>query len=311
MLELQEVEKPDVPDDGVLVRVRASSVNPVDWHLMTGTPYIIHLMAGLRGPRDPRTGSDFAGTVEVVGKDIKHVGAGDDVYGIGHGSFAEYICVQEAVAPMPANLTYEQAGAVGVAAITALQAVRDKGELVAGQKVLINGASGGVGTFAVQIAKNMGAEVTGVCSTKNVELVRSLGADHVVDYTRDDFTETGERYDLILDVAGSRRWRDCKRVLGEKATYVWVGAPKEKKGLLGPASRLVTTRLRAIWTSQTLKVLIAKPNRDDMLVLRDLIEAGKVTPVIDRTYELNRIGEAMEYLGGWHARGKVVVTVPS
>jgi NADPH:quinone reductase-like Zn-dependent oxidoreductase len=311
VLELREVDKPEVPDDGVLVRVRASSVNPVDWHMMTGTPYIIHLLAGLRGPRDPRTGSDFAGTVEAIGKDVTHVRPGDDVFGIGPGSFAEYVCVREAVAPMPANATFEQAGAVGVAAITALQGLRDKGGLQAGQKVLINGASGGVGTFAVQIAKAMGAEVTGVCSTQKVELVGSLGADRVVDYTRDDFTRNGERYDLLLDVAGNRRLSESKRVLAPDGTYVWVGAPKEKKGVLGPARRLLTTRVRAIGSSRTLKVLIAKPNRDDMLALRDLIEAGKVTPVIDRTYELPQIGEAMAYLGEWHACGKIVVTVPS
>jgi len=311
VLELREVDKPAVADDCVLVRVRAASVNPVDWHMMTGTPYIVRLMVGLRRPRETRIGGDFAGTVESVGEDVTQLRPGDDVFGIRTGAFAEYVCVREAVAPMPGNLTFEQAGTMGVAAITALQGLRDHGRLEAGQKVLINGASGGVGTFAVQVAKAMGAQVTGVCSTANVELVRSLGADDVLDYTQEDFTRSGERYDLMLDVAGNRPWRECRRVLKKHATYVSVGAPKKKRGLVGPARRLLTTRLRGIRASQNLVVFIAKPNRDDLLALRELVEAGKVTPVIDRSYGLAETRDAVAYLGGWHARGKVVITVSS
>ena len=225
VLELREVEMPEVPDDGVLVRVRASSVNPVDWHMMTGSPLLVRLVAGLRRPKDIRLGSDFAGTVEAVGANVRRFRPGDDVFGTKGDAFAEYICIAEdrAVAHKPANVTFEQAGAVGVAGITALQGLRDKAGLQAGQKVLINGASGGVGTFAVQVAKVFGAEVTGVCSTGNVELVRSLGADHVVDYTREDFTRNGKRYDVMLDNAGTRPLSEFKRALADDGVYVSVG----------------------------------------------------------------------------------------
>ena len=308
VLELQEVEKPDLADDSVLVRVRAASVNPADWYGLTGRPFVARAQVGLRRPKSNRLGIDFAGTVEAVGKDVTHVRPGDEVFGGRSGALAEYVCVRDAVVPKPANLTFEQAAAVPVAAITALQGLRDKGQLQPGQKVLINGASGGVGTFAVQIAKALGAEVTGVCSTRNVDLVRSLGADHVIDYTQEDFTRSDQRYDLMLDVAGSRSWSECRRVLNPQATLVIVGAPKGGR-LLGPMSRIVKLRLAAVGNSQKVVFFIAKLNRADLAVLQELLEAGTLTPVVDRRYELSGIADAFRYLGEGHAQGKIVLTV--
>jgi NADPH:quinone reductase-like Zn-dependent oxidoreductase len=277
---------------------------------MTGLPYLARLQAGLLKPRRTTLGTDFAGTVEAVGDNVKQLQPGDKVFGAKAGAFAEYVCVSEdrAVVPKPANVSFEQAAAVPVAAITALQGLRDKGRLQPGQKVLINGSSGGVGTFAVQIAKALGGEVTAVCSTTKVELVRSLGADHVIDYTRDDFTLSRQRYDLMLDNVGSRSWSDCKRVLADKATLVVVGGPKGNR-LLGPASHLIKVRLASIGASQRAVPFLATLNRDDLLVLSGLVETGKITPVIDRRFELSEISEALDYLGDRHARGKVVITV--
>ncbi|MHB1244379.1 MAG: NAD(P)-dependent alcohol dehydrogenase [Gaiellaceae bacterium] len=308
VLELRETEQPVPGDDETLVRVRAASVNPADWYGVTGRPYVGRVSMGLRKPKVARVGTDFAGTVEAVGMDVTHVQPGDEVFGARSGALAEYVCVRDAVARKPADVTFEQAAAVPVAAITALQGLRDKGGLRAGQRVLVNGASGGVGTFAVQIAKALGAEVTGVCSTRNVELVRSLGADHVVDYTREDFTRSGRRYDLLLDVAGSRSWSACKRVLEPKATLVIVGAPKGTP-LLGPLSHVIRLRLASVGSSRKVLFFIAKLNRTDLDVLRELIEAGKVTPFVDRIYPLSDTVEAFRYLGEGHARGKVVVTL--
>ena len=309
VLELEEVEKPDLTDDGVLVRVRAASVNPADRYATMGTPYVARPMMGLRKPKDNSVRIDFAGTLEAVGRDVTEFRPGDEVFGRSE-AFAEHVCVPAdgALALKPANLTFEQAAAVPVAALTALQALRDKGQLQPGQKVLINGASGGVGTFAVQIAKALGAEVTGVCSTRNVDLVRSLGADHVIDYTQDDFTRSGRRYDLMLDIAGSRSWSACRRVLDPQATLVIVGAPKGNR-LLGPLSHMVRILLAALRSSQKAVFFIAKINKEDLVVLRELLEAGKVTPVIDRCYELSDIADAFRYLGEGHAQGKVVLTV--
>jgi NADPH:quinone reductase-like Zn-dependent oxidoreductase len=308
VVELQEVERPELLDDGVLVRVRAASVNPADWYGLTGRPYVARALVGLRKPKNNRLGVDFAGTVEAVGEGITHVRAGDEVFGGRTGAFAEYVCVREGVVSKPANLTFEEAAAVPVAALTALQGLRDKGKIQPGHQVLINGASGGVGTFAVQIAKSFGAEVTGVCSTGNVELARSLGADHVVDYTREDFTRSDRRYDLILDIAGSRSWSEYRRVLNPEATVVIVGAPKGSR-LLGPLSHVVRMRLASLRSSQKVVFFIAKVNRADLEVLRELLEAGKVTPVVDRRYELSQAADALRYLGEGHARGKVVLTV--
>lgn len=308
VLKLQEIEKPDLADDGVLVRVRAASINPADWYAVTGTPYVARTEVGLLKPKSNRLGVDFAGTVEAVGRDVTQFRSGDEVFGGRSGAFAEYVCVRNAVAPKPANVTFEEAAAVPVAALTALQGLRDKGQIQSGQKVLINGASGGVGTFAVQIAKAFGAEVTGVCSTRNVDLVRSIGADHVIDYTREDFTRSDRRYDLMLDVAGSRSWSECRRVLNPQATLVIVGAPKGNR-LIGPLGHIVKVRLAALRSSQKVVFFIAKFNKPDMVVLGELLEAGKVTPVIDRRYELSNIADAFRYMGEGHARGKVVITL--
>jgi NADPH:quinone reductase-like Zn-dependent oxidoreductase len=308
VLELRDVEKPAVTDDGVLVRVHASSLNPVDWHTMTGTPYLVRIEAGLRRPKSKMLGTDFAGTVEAVGTNVKDVRPGDEVFGARNGAFAEYVCVRDAVVPKPANVTFEQAAAVPVAALTALQGLRDKGRLEAGQRVLINGASGGVGTFAVQIAKALGAEVTAVCSTRNVELVRSLGADHVVDYTSDDFTRSEQRYDLMFDNAGSRSWRECTRVLEPQARVVLVGGQMGGP-VFGPLGHVIKSKLAAMFGSRKAVFFVAKFNSADMRVLRELLEAGKVTPVVDRRYPLSEVAAAFRYLGEGHAQGKVVVTI--
>jgi NADPH:quinone reductase-like Zn-dependent oxidoreductase len=306
VLELEDVEKPDLADDLVLVRVRAASVNPADWYGVVG-PLIVRPSTGFLKPRSDRTGIDFAGTVEAVGKDVTHVSPGDEVFGARSGALAEYVTVRDAVVPKPANISFEEAAAVPVAAITALQGLRDKGQLEAGQKVLINGASGGVGTFAVQIAKALGAEVTGVCSTRNVELVRSLGADHVIDYTQEDFTRSDRRYDLLFDIAGSKSWSELRRVLTPEAKVVIVGA--QKRRVLGPIGHIVRLRLASLRGSQRAVFFIAKTNRADMEILRELLESGKVRPVVDRRYELADAADAFRYLGEGHARGKIVVTV--
>jgi NADPH:quinone reductase-like Zn-dependent oxidoreductase len=311
VLELREIERPVVTDDGVLVRVHATSVNPVDWHTMTGTPYLVRMQAGLTKPKREVLGVDFAGTVKAVGRNVKQFQPGDEVFGAKSGAFAEYVCVREerAVVLKPAKLTFEQAAAVGVAALTAVQGLRDKGQIQSGQKVLINGASGGVGTFAVQIAKSFGAEVTGVCSTRNVDIVRSIGADHVIDYTQEDFTLSEQRYDLMLDIAGNRSWSDCKRVLDEKATLVVVGGPKTNRWI-GPLGNVVKLRLASLAGSRKVVApFLAKMNKEDLVVLQELLEAGTVTPVIDRRYELSDVPEALMYLGDGHAQGKVVITV--
>lgn len=310
VVELREIDKPDLTADGVLVRVRAASVNPADWYGMTGTPYVGRTQFGLLKPKSNRLGVDFAGTAEAVGRDVRQFRPGDEVFGARSGAFAEYVCVpaERAVVPKPATVTFEQAAAVPVAALTALQGLRDKGQMRPGLKVLINGASGGVGTFAVQIAKALGAEVTGVCSTRNVDLVRSIGADHVIDYTREDFTRSDRRYDLLLDIAGSRSWSECRRALTPQATLVMVGAPKGNR-LIGPLSHIVTVRLAAVRSSQKVVFFVAQVNKADLLVLQELLAAGQVTPVIDRRYALSEISDALRYLGEGHAQGKIVITV--
>ena len=310
VLHLQEVEQPELADDGVLVRVRAASVNRVDWYDVTGTPWIARPMTGLRGPRGSRLiGRDFAGTVEAVGKRVTHLQPGDDVFGgkSGGGSFAEYVCVPMGVARKPANVTFEEAAAVPVAALTALQGLRDHGQLQQGHQVLVNGASGGVGTFAVQIAKALGAEVTAVCSTRNVEQARALGADHVIDYTVEDFTRSGRRYDLILDVAGSKSWSQCRRVLNPDATLVMAGGPKGS--LLGPLGHIAKVRLAALRGSQKAVFFIANFNGPDLDVLRELLESGNVKPVVEKRYELGEIANALRYMGEGHAQGKIVINV--
>jgi NADPH:quinone reductase-like Zn-dependent oxidoreductase len=310
VLDLHEVEKPELVDDGVLVRVRACSVNRVDWYDVTGTPWIARPMTGLRRPKTRLTGRDFAGTVEAVGKEVTDFQPGDDVFGgkSGGGSFAEYVCVPMGVARKPANLTFEEAAAVPVAALTALQGLRDHGQLQPGQKVLVNGASGGVGTFAVQIAKALGAEVTAVCSTRNVEQARSLGADRVVNYTREDFTRSGEHYDMILDVSGTKSWSRYRRVMNTDATLVMVGAPKTNP-FLGPLGHIARVRLAAWRGSQKAVFFMANFNGPDLGVLRELLESGKVTPVVEKRYELGEVADALRYMGEGHAQGKLVIKV--
>jgi NADPH:quinone reductase-like Zn-dependent oxidoreductase len=312
VLELQEIDKPSFKDDEVLVRIRATSVNPADWHSMTGTPYIARLAFGLTKPKPRRLGIDFAGTVEAAGRNVKQFQPGDDVFGATSEAFAEYVCVAEdgPVVPKPVSLTFEQAASVPVAALTALQGLRDHGHIQHGQKVLINGASGGVGTFAVQIAKSFGAEVTGVCSTRNVDVVRSIGADHVIDYTHEDFTRSDHRYDLMIDIAGNRSWSECKRVLNPQAILVVVGGPKTNR-LIGPLGHLAGVRLAASRSSQKVALFVTKVNKPDMVVLQDLLEAGRVRPVIDRCHELSDVADALRYLGEGHAQGKIVIAVQS
>jgi NADPH:quinone reductase-like Zn-dependent oxidoreductase len=308
VLRLGEVEKPELPDDRVLVRVHAASIARGDWYGVTGL-YAARPELGLRKPKSRLVGGDFAGTIEAVGRDVTEFQPGDEVFGARSGALAEYACARTtAIALKPAHVTFEEASAVPTSAITALQGLRDKGQLQPGQKVLINGASGGVGTFAVQIAKALSADVTAVCSTRNVDLVRSLGADHVVDYTREDFTKSEQRYDLMFDNAGSRSWSECKRVLSPNARVVLVGGQMGGP-ILGPMGHVLKTKFAALPGSRKAVFFVAKFTSDDMQVLRELLESGKVTPVIDRRYELSDIADAFRYLGEGHARGKVVVSV--
>jgi NADPH:quinone reductase-like Zn-dependent oxidoreductase len=309
VLELREIDEPQAGDGQVLVRVRAASVNPADWYLMAGIPVLARPQMGLRRPRTGRLGVDLAGVVTAVGGGVTRFKPGDEVFGAGAGTLAESVAVAEdALVAKPARLSFEQAAAVPVAALTALQGLRDKGRLQPGQQVLINGASGGVGTFAVQLAKALGAEVTGVCSTRNLEMVGSLGADRVVDYTREDFTRTDRRYDLLLDVAGSRPWSACRRVLAPRGRLVLVGAPKGSR-LLGPLRHIVGVRLASLRGSQKVVFFISKAITQDLEALRELLEAGTVTPVVERSYPLGEAAHALRYLGQGHARGKLVVTV--
>ena len=310
VLELRDdVARPEPADDGVLVRVRATSVNPVDWYGVTGMPLAARALGGLRRPKDPTIGVDFAGVVESVGSEVEGLSPGDEVFGGRSGAFAELVCATKGVARKPANLTFEEAASIPVAAVTALQGLRDKAGLRPGQTVLVNGASGGVGTFAVQIAKALGAEVTAVCSTPNVEIASSLGADHVVDYTREDFTRSGRRYDVVLDVAGSRRFSQLKRILRPDSVVVVAGVGRPKRGLFGPLLHIVRMRLGSLVARRRCVFFVAKLERESLDALRDLIETGRVRPVVDRRYDFERLPEALAYLGEGHARGKVVVTV--
>ena len=311
VLKLEQVEKPILNDNQVLVRVRAASVNPLD--LTIKGPLLLRPLFGLRKPKETRLGVDYAGVVEAVGKNVTQFKAGDEVFGGRNGALADYVCVlaDRAVVLKPANITFEQAAAVPVAAITALQGLRDKGRIRAGQKVLINGASGGVGTFAVQIAKSFGTEVTGVCSTRNVDLVRSIGADHVIDYTKEDFTKGNQRYDLIYDLVGNHSFSERRRILNPNGICVMagLGGAGWHEGF---ASRLLgelNGYLRSRFTRQKFIAYIAQFNKADMSILADLMQSGKVTPVIDRTFKFSETADALRYLETGHARGKVVVAV--
>ena len=310
VIELDEVAKPEPSDDEVLVRVRASSINRSDYYSLGGAAVLMRpMIGGFLRPKDQRLGGDFAGTAEAVGKNVTDVHPGDEVYGTRSGAFADYVSAKMAVAQKPANLSFEDAAAVPVAAMTALQALRDHGRLQKGQRVLVNGASGGVGTFAVQLAKTLGAgHITAVCSTRNVERARSLGADHVVDYTREDYTRGGERFDVIVDVAGSHSWRENKRVLEPDGTLVLAGAPTGNR-LTGPLGRLARLWLTSRIGRRRLIFFICKPNRADLAVLRELVEAGHVRPVVDRVYPLAEIADALETMGEGHVQGKLVVRI--
>lgn len=307
VLSFEDVEKPTPKDNEVLVKVHAAGVNPLDWHYMRGEPYLMRLGAGIGAPKDERMGVDFAGTVEAVGDMVTKFKPGDEVFGGRSGAFAEYVIIPDdrALVLKPANLSFEQAASVPIAAITALQALRDKGQLKSGQKVLINGASGGVGTFAVQIAKSFGAEVTGVCSTRNVEMVRSLGADHVFDYTKEDYTESGQQYDLIIDNVGNHSLSANRRVLDDEGTFVIIGGSKGR--WLGPLMRPVNALLLSPFVSQEFVMILATMDGDDLSILADLMQAGTVTPVIDRSYELDEVADAIRYSEEGHARGKIVI----
>lgn len=310
VLELREIDKPEIGHDDVLLRVHAAGVDAGVWHVMTGLPYLIRIMGyGLRAPKTPVLGTDVAGRVEAVGKNVTQFEAGDEVFGLCHGAFAEYACAREdKIEPKPANLTLAQAAAVPVSALTALQGLRDHGKAQAGQRVLIIGASGGVGTFAVQLAKEFGAEVTGVCSTTKVDLVRSLGADHVIDYTREEITQTGRRYDLILDIGGNRSLSHLRRALTPRGTLVIVGG-EEGGRWLGGVDRLLRALVLSPFVGQNLRMFVAKGKKEDLRLLKEQIEAGKLTPVVDRTFPLSEVPEAIRYFEEGHARGKVVITV--
>ena len=313
-LELLEIPSPTIDKNGVLVRVSAASVNPVDWHLLRGEPYVLRLAFGLRRPKRSIPGLDVAGRVEAVGTNVTRLRSGDEVFGSSGGAFAEYVRgTAEDFAVKPPVVTFEQAAAVPIAGCSALQALRDHGRLEPGQRVLVNGASGGVGTFAVQIAKALGAEVTAVCGTRNIDLVHSLGADHVVDYTAEDFTRGGGRYDLVLNIAGNRSLSDLRRAATTTGTVVLVGAGTgRERGGRGPISPLLQALGAPVlsrFVDQRLVSFLADVRKDDLLFLAELIEAGKVTPVIDRTYPLSDVAEALRYLEAGHARGKVVITV--
>lgn len=299
-LRYEEIARPAAKDDEVLIRIRAASVNPLDYHVLRGTPYAGRIVIGLRKPRSTQLGADVAGVVEAVGANVTKLRPGDKVFGVSKGAFAEYAATKEsAVALKPPNLTFEEAAAVPVAAYTALQALRNKANVQAGQKVLINGAAGGVGTFAVQLAKLFGAEVTAVCSTHNVEMLRSLGADRVIDYTSDQFTKDTAYYDAFLDNISNHSLSQCRRVLKPKGIYVAIG---------GPLSRFFSLLFQNLFASQTLAPFLARGNPQDLNFLRELLETGKIKPVIDRRYPLREVPEALRYLEQGHARGKVVIT---
>jgi NADPH:quinone reductase-like Zn-dependent oxidoreductase len=312
VLELRDIDKPEVGYNEVLVRVRAAGVNPADWAIMGGLPYTARMVyGGLRKPKNGIRGTDVAGVVEAVGSGTTRFLPGDEVFGWCNGAFAEYASVsQDALDPIPTNLTFEQAAAVPMAGFVALQALRDHGHLQAGQKILINGASGGIGTFAVQIAKWLAADVTGVCSTRNTDLVRSIGADHVIDYTRNDFTQNGQRYEFILDNVGNHSLSELRRVLTPNGTLVPNTGGFDNRWFAS-GGRVMSALVVSRFVSQSLRPFVMSPKHEDLVVLKNLIQAGTVTPVIDRTYPLSEIAQAIGYVAGGHARGKVVVTISS
>src|SRR5438270_8602147 len=312
-LKLEDVEKPVPQDDQILVKIHAVSVNPYDWHFVEGTPYVMRAMGvGLRKPKDIRLGVDFAGTVEAVGKNVTQFKPGDEVFGGRDGAFAEYVCRRAtgAIALKPASLTFEQAASVNIAGITALQAVRDKGKVQPGQKVLINGASGGVGTFAVQIAKSFGADVTGVCSTRNVDLVKSLGADRVIDYTKEDYAKSDQKYDVILDNVANHSLSENRKLLPPNGKYVMIGGGSaNQQGWIGSLGKPVKALIMKPFVSQQMGMMMAEMNQSDLKYFADQMQSGKLKSVIDRTYKLSEIQQAIAYVEEGHARGKVIIVV--
>jgi NADPH:quinone reductase-like Zn-dependent oxidoreductase len=309
VLKCEDVEKPTVGEKDVLIRMRAASVNPLDWHFMRGTPYLVRMMTGLRKPKVKRLGVDVAGEVEAVGREVNQFKPGDAVFGTCRGAFAEYACAPETACVMkPDNVTFEQAASVPIAAFTALQSLRDKGQIGPGQNVLINGASGGVGTFAVQIAKSFGAHVTGVCSTRNVDMVRSIGADHVIDYTQEDFTKSGQRYDILLDLIANHSLSACRRIINPKGICITAGG-SAGRWMVRPIARSITALVLSRLVGQKFIGFLARPSKEDLTIMHNLMKAGKVTPVIDKLYNLSQVPAAIRYLEAGHARGKVVITV--
>src|SRR5271168_95487 len=314
VLKCEDIEKPVPKNNEVLIKARAASVNPLDWKLMKGGPFILRILLGLGKSKIKRPGVDVAGQVEAVGTTVTRLKPGDDVFGTCLGAFAEYATsesvfgMRSALVMKPDNVTFEQAASAPVAGLTALQGLRDKGRIQPGQKVLINGAAGGVGTFAVQIARSFGADVTGVCSTRNVDLVRSIGADRVIDYTQEDFTKSGQRYDLFFDCIGNHSLSACRRVLNPKGIYIPVGG-SAGRWMIGPLGRLIGALVLSQLGNQKMVFFIAKMNQEDLTILGGLMETGKVTPVIDRHYGLSEVPEALRYLEEGHARGKVVITL--
>ncbi len=310
VLQLKDVDRPEIADDEVLVRVRAAGVDRGTWHVMTGLPYPIRLAGyGLRAPKNPVLGMDLAGVVEAVGSGVSRFGPGDEVFGMGKGSYAEYAAALEGkLAPKPANLNFEQAAVIAASGLPALQGLRDHGKLRAGQSVLITGASGGVGTYAVQLAKAFGAQVSAVCSTAKVDMVRSIGADRVIDYTHEDFAQDEQRYDLILDLGGNASLSRLRRALAPQGTLV-IGGGETGGRWLGGTDRQIRAILLSRFVSQKLGTFISRENHEDMIVLKELIEAGKVTPVVDRSYPLSEVPEAIRYLEQGKAKGKVVIAV--
>lgn len=308
VLSCEEIEEPTPHDGEVLIRVRAASVNPLDWHLIRGEPYFIRFMTGLRKSKLKRPGVDVSGQVEAIGRNVTQFKHGDEVFGSCRGAFAEFACAPEsALAVKPRNATFEQAASVPVAGFTALQALRDKGRIRPGQRVLVNGASGGVGTFAVQIAKSFGADVTGVCSTRNVEMVRSIGADRVIDYTKEDFTRSESRYGLVLDAYANHSLSEYRRVLEPTGKYVIVGGPWT--GVTRLLAHLIAASLSSRFSKRKVLTLMARSRKEDLVALRELIEAGRVKPVINRTCTLDDVPQAVRYMEEGHPGGKVVITL--
>jgi NADPH:quinone reductase-like Zn-dependent oxidoreductase len=315
VIEVDDLDKPVPRDNEVLIRVRAASVNPLDWKTMTGGPYIVRLLLGLRKPKIKQLGVDVAGVVEAVGRNVTQLKPGDAVFGTCRGAFAEYACtcqsaklMKSALVMKPDNVTFEQAACVPIAGLTALQGLRDKGRIQPGQKVLINGAAGGVGTFAVQIAKSFGTDVTGVCRTRNVDMVRSIGANRVIDYTQEDFTKGEQRYDLLFDNVGNHSLSACRRVLNPKGILVMVGAPNDVR-VIDLLARLIGALVLSWFVSQKLVIFLARSNTEDLTIVGQLMATGKVTSVIDRRFSLSEVPEALRYLEEGHARGKVAITL--